>query len=436
MAKEILQTNDVVFSHRPRFAAAVQMCFNCADMAFAPYGPMWKFMRQLCATELFNTKRLSSLRNVREEEARGASRAVLEIGNNGKEPVELRPILLAASNNIACRMCMGKKLGEISSTTKGSEADQRQDLLSLVEELRRLLAVFYIGDFIPWLWWLDPYGNLRSMKATGRKARSFMQEIIDHRRQEMKGRAAQHSGPEDMLDVMIAAADDPNAKLRVSDENIMGLILDLFAGGSDTSSATVEWALADLINNQKAMVKLQAELDTVVGKCRLVTESDIENLPYLSCILKESMRLHPSVPLLIPHESVEACQIGDYKIPAKTRAYVNTWAIGRDPSVWERPLDFWPERFDGNNLDLRGKQFELLPFGSGRRGCPGWSMGLLNVHIMLATLVQGYTWSTSLASVSQTIQQTVDMSEKFGLAVHMKKPLTVYAIPRLPLNLY
>ncbi|KAH7416009.1 hypothetical protein KP509_14G071200 [Ceratopteris richardii] len=184
------------------------------------------------------------------------------------------------------------------------------------------------------------------------------------------------------------------------------------------------------------MVKLQAELDTVVGKCRLVTESDIENLPYLSCILKESMRLHPSVPLLIPHESVEACQIGDYKIPAKTRAYVNTWAIGRDPSVWERPLDFWPERFDGNNLDLRGKQFELLPFGSGRRGCPGWSMGLLNVHIMLATLVQGYTWSTSLASVSQTIQQTVDMSEKFGLAVHMKKPLTVYAIPRLPLNLY
>ncbi|KAH7441007.1 hypothetical protein KP509_03G020800 [Ceratopteris richardii] len=436
MAKEILQTNDIVFASRARFAAAVQMYFNCADMVFAPYGPMWKFMRQLCATELFNAKRLSSFRNVREEESRDISRAVLEIGNKGNAPVKLRAMLFAASNNITCRMCMGKKFGEISSIDKGSEGE-RPDLLSLVEELMRLLGVFYIGDFIPWLWWLDLYGYLRQMKATSRKARCFMQEIIDHRRQELNGRAAQHSGPEDMLDVMIAAADDPKAEFRISDENIMGLILDLFSGGSDTSSVTVEWALADLMNNQEAMVKLQAELDAVVGKSRLVTESDVINLPYLSCVLKESMRLHPSVPLLLPHESVEACQIGGYRIPAKTRANVNTWAIGRDPSVWERPLEFWPERFDGNNLDLRGKQFELLPFGSGRRGCPGWSLGVLNVQIMLATLVQGFTWSVcSPSSPPQATQQPIDMSERFGTNVHMDKPLTVYATPRLPLSLY
>ncbi|MCO5606390.1 hypothetical protein L7F22_060578 [Adiantum nelumboides] len=213
---------------------------------------------------------------------------------------------------------------------------------------------------------------------------------------------------------------------------------DLFTGASDTSSSTVEWALADLINNPQAMHKLQEELDSIVGKDRLVTENDIENLPYLGLVLKESMRLHPVVPLLLPYESIKECSIGPYKIPAKTRAYVNTWAIGRDPLVWEMPLDFWPERFDCRNLGAQGQSFELLPFGAGRRRCPGSALAILNIHLLLATLVQGFSWS--LASPSSpsfgSNAQFLDMSEKFGTTISMENCLCAFATPRLDLHIY
>lgn len=435
-AKEILQTHDLAFANRPRLAAAIHMYFGCSNMGYSPYGPFWKLMRQLFASELFNAKRLASFRHVREDEVGCLARWVVEMGQRGQEMVELRPSLLAASNNITCRMAMGKKLSEVS--TKLSSEGGKHDLLFLVEELLFLVAVFNVGDFIPWLSWLDPQGYVKRMKAAGQGAKVLMQEVIDRRRQERAVRTFSDYPPQDLLDVLLAAAADPNQNVRISDDNIKGVILDLFAGGSDTSSVIVEWALADLINNPKAMHKLQEEVDLVVGKERLVTEGDIENLPYLGVVLKESMRLHPIVPLLVPHESSEECQIGVYKIPSKTRAYVNAWAIARDPSIWERPLDFWPERFDNNSVDLHGQSFELLPFGAGRRGCPGSTLGILNVHIMLATLIQGFNWS--LVSPSNpnygSSTQVLDMSEKFGLALTMEKPLHAFAIPRLPLNMY
>ena len=199
----------------------------------------------------------------------------------------------------------------------------------------------------------------------------------------------------------------------------------------------MEWALADLINSPDVMQKVQEELDEVVGKERLVKEVDIPALPYLGAVVKESMRMHPVVPLLIPHIAAQECKIGGYKLPAKTRAYVNTWAISRDPTVWERPLDFWPERFQENNLDVRGQNFELLPFGSGRRRCPGYALGLLNVHLMLASLVQGFTWSLVPLNAPEAHGHIhLDMSERFGLTVAMAKPLRAFAVPRLSLHLY
>ncbi|KAI5071522.1 hypothetical protein GOP47_0013773 [Adiantum capillus-veneris] len=356
MAKEILQTHDLTFCHRPRVAAAVHMFFNCGDIASSPdNGPVWKLMRQLCATELFTAKRLASFRHTREEEVRRMVRAVVEMGEEGKRAVELRRAVVAATNNIVCRMAMGKRVGEF----RMGRGEQQDVVQSLVKELMRLLGVFYVGE--PCLWWLDPYGYVKQMKATdsaggdrGEKARKKKSRSV-----------------------------------RITDDNIMGIILDLFTGGSDSSSITIEWALADLISNEQVMHKLRKEIDNLVGNERLITESDIENLPYLALVVKESMRLHLVAPLLIPHESCKECQIGEYKIPAKTRAYINTWAIGHDPLLWEMPLRFWLERFENKNFDLYGKNFELLPFGVGRRGCLGWALALLNVHLMLATLVQG-----------------------------------------------
>ncbi|MCO5606378.1 hypothetical protein L7F22_060566 [Adiantum nelumboides] len=427
MAKEIMQTHDLVFANRPHSVAAVRNMYF-GNMGFAPYGPLWKRMRLLCATELFNGKRLASMRHVREEEARGLARTVMATATAvPQQQVELRPGLFAAAMNIISRMAMGKKVGEVSGVSAEC------DLERLTEEMLFLLGVFYVGDFVPWLWWLDPHRYLKRMKAAGREAKALVQQAINQRRQQPSS-----TSPHDFLDVLLAAAADPNHDVPLTDNNISSLILDLFTGASDTSSSTVEWALADLINNPQAMHKLQEELDSIVGKDRLVTENDIENLPYLGLVLKESMRLHPVVPLLLPYESIKECSIGPYKIPAKTRAYVNTWAIGRDPLVWEMPLDFWPERFDCRNLGAQGQSFELLPFGAGRRRCPGSALAILNIHLLLATLVQGFSWS--LASPSSpsfgSNAQFLDMSEKFGTTISMENCLCAFATPRLDLHIY
>lgn len=164
---------------------------------------------------------------------------------------------------------------------------------------------------------------------------------------------------------------------------------DIFAAGTEASATTIEWALAELINHPNIMKKARQELHKVVGKTRHVEESDIPHLPYLQAIVKETLRLHSS-PLIV-RESTESCTINGYEIPPKTQLFVNVWAIGRDLNHWKNPLEFEPERFMGNKLksgDLRGQNFELLPFGSGRRSCPGTTLALLMVQTTLACMVQ------------------------------------------------
>ncbi|KAH7437715.1 hypothetical protein KP509_05G085500 [Ceratopteris richardii] len=169
---------------------------------------------------------------------------------------------------------------------------------------------------------------------------------------------------------------------------------DLFGAGIDTSTVTIEWALAELLGHPHILKKLQDELSSVVGSTRLVQESDIENLPYLRAVVKETMRLHPALPLLLPHAARQQCQVNEYDIPSGTQVYVNVWAIGRDPNAWENPLMFYPERFLDSKMDVRGHHFELLPFRSGRRACPGLALGISNVHLMLANLVHVFEWAT------------------------------------------
>ncbi|MCO5597910.1 hypothetical protein L7F22_051995 [Adiantum nelumboides] len=322
MAKEILQTHDLAFAYRPRLAAAVHMYFNCTDMGFAPYGPYWKLLRQLFFSELFSRKRLEASRHVREEEVRALTHFLVDTVREKalQEPMELRASLLATSNNINCRMAIGKRITEISN----HGVSEKGDLLSLVEEMLHLLSVFYVGDFIPWLAWLDPHGYLKRMKAAGRKSKEVMQAIIDERREDHRKAVAvgETVTQNDLLDVLLHAATSPADGVVITDDNIKANIMDVFVGGSDTSSVTVEWALADLINNPQVMDKVQDELDRVVGKARLVAEDDTPNLPYLAAVLKESMRLHPSLPLLLAHEASQECEINGYKIPKKTLAYV------------------------------------------------------------------------------------------------------------------
>lgn len=186
----------------------------------------------------------------------------------------------------------------------------------------------------------------------------------------------------------------------------------MLLGSMDTSATAIEWTLSELIKHPRVMKKVQKELEEKIGMDRMVEESDLEGLEYLHMVIKEAFRLHPVAPLLLPHESMEDCTIDGFLIPQKTRVLVNVWAIGRDQSAWTDANKFIPERFAGSNIDVRGRDFQLLPFGAGRRGCPGMHLGLTMVRLIVAQLVHCFDWELP----NNMLPEELDMTEAFGLA--------------------
>ena len=184
--------------------------------------------------------------------------------------------------------------------------------------------------------------------------------------------------------------------------------------------------MAQLINHPNIMEKAKEEIDRVVGKNRLVQESDIPNLPYLQAIVKEGLRLHPATPM-IPRTSLQDCIVAGYNVPANTHLFINLWAVNRDPEHWENPLDFRPERFEDNMLEVRGQHFHFLPFGSGRRMCPGISLGLLLVHTTLGSMIQCFDWKAG----KDGNLTSVDMEEKVGLLLAKASQLLCVPVARL-----
>lgn len=195
----------------------------------------------------------------------------------------------------------------------------------------------------------------------------------------------------------------------------------------DTSATAIEWTMSELLKNPRVIKKVQMELETVVGMKKKVEESDLENLKYLDMVIKESLRLHPVAPLLIPHHAVEDCMVGEFFIPKNSRVIVNAWAVMRDPSAWTEPEKFWPERFEGSNIDLRGRDFQLIPFGSGRRGCPGLQLGLTMIRLVVAQLVHCFDWKLP----NHMLPTDLDMTEEFGLTMPRAKHLVAIPTYRL-----
>jgi typhasterol/6-deoxotyphasterol 2alpha-hydroxylase len=209
-------------------------------------------------------------------------------------------------------------------------------------------------------------------------------------------------------------------------------VQDLIAGGTESSAVTVEWAISELLKKPEVIAKATEELDRVIGRGRWVTEKDIPHLPYVDAVVKETMRLHPVAPMLVPRLSREDSSVGGYDIPAGTRVLVSVWSIGRDPALWDAPEEFQPERFLGSSIDVKGQDYELLPFGSGRRMCPGYSLGLKVIQVSLANLLHGFEWKLP----SGVTTEELNMEEIFGLSTPRKFPLEAVVEPKLPAHLY
>ena len=199
------------------------------------------------------------------------------------------------------------------------------------------------------------------------------------------------------------------------------------AGSMDTSATTIEWALSELIKHPPMMKKVINELEKVVGMERMVEESDLESLEYLNMVVKETLRLHPVAPLLIPHESMEDCTVDGFHIPQKSHVIVNVWAIGRHPNAWTDADKFLPERFMESDIDFRGQHFQFIPFGSGRRGCPGMQLGLTVVRLVLAQLVHCFDWELP----DNMLPSDLDMTEEFRITLPRAKHLVAIPTCRL-----
>lgn len=199
---------------------------------------------------------------------------------------------------------------------------------------------------------------------------------------------------------------------------------EIFLAGSETTSSTIEWALTELLLNPEAMAKAKAELKQVIGPNKKMEESDIENLPYLQAIIKETLRLHPPIPFLIPRRAVKDTVFMGYFIPKSTQVFVNAWAIGRDPDVWNDTSFFKPERFIDSKTDYKGQHYELIPFGAGRRMCAGVPLAHRVLHLVLGSLLHHFDWRLDETSVTR---ESMDMKDRLGITIRKFEPLL--AIP-------
>ncbi|CAN1303640.1 Cytochrome P450 93A3 [Linum perenne] len=409
LAKEILKTHEPIFLNRPKISNLHYLTYGGADFATIYYGPYWKFMKQMVMNQILGTRTLDRFLPVRVEELNRFLNRALQKSKSG-ELMDVGGELIRLTNNVISRMML---------STRDGEADEVREV---IRETAELTGKFNLADFVWFCKGLDLQGLEKRLKATREKFDSMMERIINEHEEERKKK--KNGGCEDLLDVLLDISEDESSEIRLSRENIKAFILDIFAAGTDTSAITTEWALAELINHLDILTKLQQEIDSVVGKSRMVQELDIPNLPYLQAVVKETLRLHPTGPLIV-RESTEDCEIQGYNISARTRLFVNVWAIGRDPNHWEEPLEFRPERFidgKGSHVEVRGQHFEMLPFGSGKRGCPGTTLALHMVQTTLAVMVQCFEWK---------VDGDVDMEEGVGLTLPRANPLVCVPVARL-----
>ncbi|RLN33027.1 flavonoid 3' [Panicum miliaceum] len=430
MAKHILKINDSVFADRPRFAIGKYTAYDCCDMLWSPFGSYLRQARRICTSELFSTKRLESFKHIRDEEVRVMLR---DLHRASGRIVRLRDHLQMLTLGVISRIVLGRKYIEEEAAGEGGSPPVMTpaDFREMMDEFFVLNGAFNIGDFIPWLDWLDLQGYIRRMKAISAMFDRFLEHVLDvhNMRRLLEG---ERFVAKDTVDVLLQLADDPNLEVQLSRDNVKAITQDLITGATDTTPNTMEWALSELLKNPKILAKATEELNHVIGLDRLVTEKDLSHLPYIEAVLKETMRMHPAAPMLAPHQAVEDACVDGYDILAGTVVFINVWGISRDPALWDAPEEFRPERFLESKIGMRGQDFELLPFGSGRRMCPGYGLALRVMTLGLANLLHGFVWRLP----EGVTVEDLSMEETFQLVMPRKFPLEVTVEPRLPARLY
>ncbi|XP_048139188.1 isoflavone 3'-hydroxylase-like [Rhodamnia argentea] len=404
IAEECLTQNDVVLANRPETLVYKHLGYNHTTVMAAPYSDHWRNLRRICTVEIFSSHRLNVSLGIRKDEVNRLLRKLHICGRGGGfARVEPSDALTELMFNVVMRMMAGKRYyGEDVSDVE--EASKFRDI---IREIVTFLGTSYAGDYLPLLKWVDYDGYMKKMFELGKKIDGFLQGLVDEHRKKKKVSEEEKN----MIDYfLVKQASQPE---YYTDEIIKGFLLRIQPiAGTDASTITIEWALANLLNHPNMLEKAKTEIDT---RCqdRPVDESDLLELPYIQNIISETLRLHPPAPLLIPHYSSDECIVGGYDVPRGTTVLINAWAIHRDPEQWPDPMAFKPERFESGEGQMNGL---MLPFGMGRRACPGAPLAHKLLGLTLASLIQCFEWK-------RIGEEEVDMSEGEGLTMPKEKPL-------------
>ncbi|RDX91407.1 Cytochrome P450 82A3, partial [Mucuna pruriens] len=424
VAKECFTTNDVVVSSRPRLVAVELMGYDHALLVFAPYGPYWRQLRKIITSEILSSRRVEQLQHVFVSEVQTSIKELYNVwcskkNESGYASVDLKQWFSHLTFNIVLRMVIGKRY--FSATTVDDEKAQR--CVKAVKEFMRLLGVFTVGDAIPYLRWFDFGGHEKAMKETAKELDENLGEWLEEHRQ---NRALEENvdGVKDFMDVMISLFDGKTIDGIDADTIIKSTVLAVIGGATDTTSTTLTWAICLILKNPPILKKVEEEFDIQVGKERCISEFDINKLIYFQAIVKETLRLYSPAPLSAPHEFTEDCTLSGYNVKKGTRLIMNLWKIHTDLNIWIDPLEFKPERFltTHKDIDMRGHNFELLPFGCGRRICPGISFALQVIHLTLASVLHSF-------EILNPSTEPIDMTETFGITNTKTTPLDILIKP-------
>ncbi|CAH9132624.1 unnamed protein product [Cuscuta epithymum] len=416
MAKAVFKTHDLAFASRAKLLLPEIVSYNRTGLVISPYGDYWRQMRKICIHELLGPKTMQRFGSIRRDQV---SRLLTTVSSHGGRAVNLTELALVFTSSMTCRSAFG-------STFK--EGDE---LIVHMREMMVLLGGLDVADIFPSLKLLHGLSHRRQrLLRLHMRVDAILNVIIDSHKKNNEGNG--EMGREDLIDVLLRMKrTDDGLQFPITDDNIKAVVFDLFIAGTETSSLTIVWAMVEMLRNPRVLAQAQAEVRGASFNNSAFDVKDVEEqLKFLKLVVKETLRLHPPAPVTIPRECIEETEVNGYTIPAKTWIMVNLAAVSTDPAYWEKADSFLPERFENSTVDFMGNNFEFLPFGSGRRICPGLSFGLANVYLPLAKLLLHFDWQLPPGPLYSS---SLDLDESPGGTARKKDPLYLLATPYIPL---
>ncbi|KAF3438836.1 hypothetical protein FNV43_RR17111 [Rhamnella rubrinervis] len=409
--EECFTKNDIVLANRPQLLAGKHLGYTYTTISGSPYGDHWRNLRRIGAIEIFSSSRLNMFLGNRKDEVKRLLHKLSHNSLNDFAKVEMKTMLSELTFNIIMRMVAGKRYYGDEVT----DEDEARQFREITKEIVAHGGAANPGDFLPVLNWIGSDSFESRLRRLAKRTDAFLQGLINEHRTRKESRNT-------MIDHLLSLQESQPD--YYTDQIIKGFIQVLLVAGTDTSSVTLEWALSNLLNHPHILKKARLELDEHVGQQNLVDEPDLSKLPYLKNIISETLRLYPAAPMLLPHYSSDDCKVDGYDVPRDTIVLVNAWAIHRDPKLWEDPESFKPERFEDGEVDQVHK---LLPFGIGRRACPGAGLAQRVMGLTLGSLIQCFQWE-------RVSDEEIDMSEGKGITMPKAVPLEAMCKARPIIN--